>query len=145
MAAMKAMGAIKALLLSGVYGVSLPAQNAKSVAAPVVAVVAAPVAPPIAPPAPIVAAPVQPFVLPISSLQAVVESSGLQWVGSDEEKIRAVREAMANEPKPVHVPRERKPVAKDDDGPLVLVETRKDLSQVRLPFETAPQEGQPPQ
>ena len=37
MAAMKAMGAIKALLLSGVYGVSLPAQNAKTVAAPVVA------------------------------------------------------------------------------------------------------------
>ena len=112
---------------------------------PVAAPVAAPVATQSAPPAPIVAAPVEPFVLPISSLQAVVESSGLQWVGSDAEKIRAVREAMANEPKPVHVPRERKPVTKDDDGPLVLVETRKDLSQIKLPFETAAPEAQRPQ
>jgi len=41
----------------------------------------------------------------------------------------------------VHVPREIKPVALIDEGPLVLVETRKDLSQIRLPFEA----GQPPQ
>jgi ribonuclease E len=33
------------------------------------------------------------------------------------------------------VPRERPPVASVDEGPLVLVETRKDLSQIRLPFE----------
>ena len=93
-------------------------------------------------PAPVKA---EPFVLPVSSLQAVVESSGLQWVGSDAGKIRAVREAMASEPPPAHVPRERKPMAKLDDGPLVLVETRKDLSQFKLPFETAAQEAQPPQ
>jgi len=30
-----------------------------------------------------------------------------------------------------------------DEGPLVLVETRKDLSQVRLPFETT--QGSQPQ
>ena len=51
------------------------------------------------------------------------------------EKIRAVQAAMAAEPPPAHVPRERKPVEKIDNGPLVLVETRKDLSQVKLPFE----------
>ncbi len=109
-------------------------------------VAAAPVVPAVvaAPPAPVVATPVEPFVLPVSSLQAVVESSGLQWVGSDAEKIRAVREALANEPKPVHVPREPKPVVLADDGPLVLVETRKDLSQFKLPFETAAQDAQPP-
>ena len=39
-------------------------------------------------------------------------------------------------PRPARVPRERKPVAAVDEGPLVLVETRKDLSQVKLPFET---------
>jgi ribonuclease E len=33
------------------------------------------------------------------------------------------------------VPRERKPVVAVDDGPLVLVETRKDLSQFKLPFD----------
>ena len=51
------------------------------------------------------------------------------------ERIRQVQEAISREPKPVHVPRERKPVVLVDEGPLVLVETRKDLSQVTLPFE----------
>ena len=30
-----------------------------------------------------------------------------------------------------------KPLAVVDEGPLVLVETRKDLSQIKLPFETS--------
>jgi ribonuclease E len=103
------------------------------------------VAEPVAAVAPSIAAKVEPFVLPITSLQAVVEASGLQWVGSDAEKIRTVSEAMANEPKPVHVPRERKAVAPPDEGPLVLVETRKDLSQFKLPFETAAPQSTPGQ
>lgn len=84
-----------------------------------------------------VAARVEPFVLPSDQLIAVAESAGLQWVNSDAEKIRAVQEAMAREPKPVHVPRERKPMVIVDEGPLVLVETRKDLSQITLPFDSA--------
>ncbi|MEN9543493.1 MAG: ribonuclease, partial [Pseudomonadota bacterium] len=40
------------------------------------------------------------------------------------------------EPKPVHVPREIKAVLAADEGPLVLVETRKNLAQIKLPFET---------
>jgi len=95
--------------------------------APVAPVAAAPVAP---------AATVVPFVLPTDSLQAVAEAAGLQWVNSDAEKIRAAQAEMAAQPAPVHVPRERKPVQIDDTGPLVLVETRKDLSQIKLPFET---------
>jgi ribonuclease E len=75
------------------------------------------------------------FELPTDELQAVASAAGLQWVNSDAEKIRAVQEAMANEPKPIHVPREPKPVELPDEGPLVLVETRKDLSQFKLPFE----------
>jgi ribonuclease E len=43
----------------------------------------------------------------------------------------------------VHVPRERKPVQTVEEGALVLVETRKDLSQIKLPFETA--QGSQPQ
>jgi ribonuclease E len=78
---------------------------------------------------------VQPFDLPLGDLQALAESAGLQWVNSDADKIRAVQEAMANEPAPVHVPRERKPMPVVDEGPLVLVETKKDLSQLKLPFE----------
>jgi ribonuclease E len=85
----------------------------------------------------------QPFVLPTEQLQSVAESAGLQWVNSDADKIRAVQEAMANEPKAVHVPREPKPPAAVDEGPLVLVETRKDLSQIKLPFESA--QGTQPQ
>lgn len=95
-------------------------------------------------PAPALApAPAEPFVLPVNALQAVVESSGLQWVGSDADKIRAVQDAMAREPKAAHVPRERKAVAPVDEGALVLVETRKDLSQIKLPFETAGREAPP--
>ena len=79
----------------------------------------------------------QPFVLPLGTLEAVAEAAGLQWVNSDADKIRAVQEAMADEPPPVRVPRERKAPVVVDEGPLVLVETRKDLSQFKLPFETA--------
>jgi ribonuclease E len=111
-----------------------PAAPAPAAAAPVTA--AAPVSPamPAAAPAPAV----RPFVLPLETLQSVAQSAGLEWVGSDAEKVRAVQAAMAAEPAPVHVPRERKPMERVDEGPLVLVETRKDLSQFKLPFETAP-------
>jgi ribonuclease E len=74
-------------------------------------------------------------VLPIDELQQIAQGSGLQWVNSDAGKISATQAAMAAEPKPIHVPRERKPVVVADEGPLVLVETRKDLSQLKLPFE----------
>lgn len=76
-----------------------------------------------------------PYRLPTDSLAQIASGAGLQWVNSDVEKIRAVQDAMANEPKPVHVPRQPKPLAALDEGPLVLVETKKDLSQVRLPFD----------
>jgi ribonuclease E len=77
---------------------------------------------------------VQAFALPVQSLIEVASSSGLQWVNSDPAKIAVVQAAIAAEPKPVHVPRERAPVVVSDDGPLVLVETRKDLSEMKLPF-----------
>ena len=77
---------------------------------------------------------VQAFELPVASLVQVAESSGLQWVNSDPAKIAQVQAAIAAEPKPVHVPRERPPAVVLDEGPLVLVETRKDLSEMKLPF-----------
>jgi ribonuclease E len=115
-----------------------PAPQVAIAVAPVAAPAPAPVAPPVA-----AMAPVEAFVLPMDSLQAVAEAAGLQWVNSDAEKIRAVQAAMASEPAPVHVPRERKPAEAVDEGPLVLVETRKDLSQFKLPFETAQGNSQP--
>lgn len=101
-----------------------PLERPAPVAAPV-AVAATPAAP--------VAVPA--FVLPLADLQAVADGAGLQWVNSDADKIRQAQEAIAAEPKPVHVPRERPPLVVADEGPLVLVETRKDLSQIKLPFE----------
>jgi ribonuclease E len=56
-------------------------------------------------------------------------------VQSDASKVALVQAAIAAETKPVHVPRLPKPVTVIDDGPLVLVETRRDLRQVTLPFE----------
>jgi len=79
----------------------------------------------------------QPFVLSLGTLETIASNAGLEWVNSDAEKIRAAQEAMAREPAPVHVPRERKPLPAVDEGPLVLVETRKDLSQIKLPFEAS--------
>ena len=79
---------------------------------------------------------VQAFVLPLGELAAVAESSGLNWVNSDAVKIAAVQAAIAAEPKPVHVPRQRPAAPVLDEGPLVLVETQRDLRNVTLPFET---------
>jgi ribonuclease E len=77
---------------------------------------------------------VQAFQLPVDDLIQMAQQSGLQWVNSDPAKIAVVQAAIAAEPKPVHVPRERPPLVIRDEGPLILVETRKDLSEMKLPF-----------
>jgi ribonuclease E len=71
----------------------------------------------------------------MDDLVRIAETSGLQWVNSDAEKIAAVQAAIAAEPKPMHIPRERPAVIAIDEGPLVLVETRRDLRDMKLPFE----------
>ena len=111
--------------------------------APVASVAAAPAAPTAASAAPVAPAAkgmprVQPFTLPVDALQQVAANSGLQWVNSDADKVAAVQAAIAAEPQPVHVPRERPPVVVLDEGPLVLVETRRDLAAMPLPFEQPP-------
>ena len=82
-----------------------------------------------------IAVPAQTYELPIAELEALAAASGLQWINSDAEKIAAVQAAIAAEPKPVRIPRERPPAVVLDEGPLILVETRKDLSLMQLPFE----------
>ena len=122
------------------------------VAAPVAAVVAAPtpvaVVAAVAVAAPVAAAPaaptkampaVQPFALPLEELAQVAESSGLQWVQSDASKVAMIQSAIAATPKPVHVPRERAPLPVLDDQSLVLVETKRDLRDQKLPFEKTEQ------
>ncbi|MFM8796954.1 MAG: hypothetical protein ACKOFK_09470, partial [Betaproteobacteria bacterium] len=79
----------------------------------------------------------QPFVLPIAALASLAANAGLQWVHSDAQKVQTAQEAIANAPQPVHVPRQPKPRMVVDEGPLVLVETRKDLGQLRMPFDPA--------
>ena len=78
---------------------------------------------------------VQPYTLPVDALADVARACGLEWVNSDAAKVAQAQAAIAAEPKPVHVPREPKPPVLIDEGPLVLVETRKDLRSVTLPFE----------
>jgi ribonuclease E len=77
---------------------------------------------------------VRPFELPVGELMGMAESSGLQWVNSDAEKVAAVQSAIAAEPRPIRVPRERPAPVAIDEGPLVLVETRRDLGDLRLPM-----------
>ena len=78
---------------------------------------------------------VQAYTLPLQSLQEVAQASGLQWVNSDSDKVAAVQAAIAAEPQPIRVPRERPPLVVQDAGPLVLVETRRDLRELKLPFD----------
>jgi ribonuclease E len=92
---------------------------------------------PTAAPVPSAAEPIriEPYRLATEALQALAADAGLEWINSDAEKIRLVQAAMAAEPPAARVAREPRPAVILDDGPLVLVETRKDLSQLKLPFE----------
>jgi ribonuclease E len=105
--------------------VTAPARPAFVPEAPVVAAVAA-AAEPIR---------IEPYALPTDALQTLAAAAGLEWIASDAEKIRLVQAAMAADPVPVRLPREPRKAVTVDEGPLVLVETRKDLSQLKLPFE----------
>ena len=72
------------------------------------------------------------YALPTGALEAVAQGSGLQWVNSDPQRIAAVQAAIASEPTPAHVPRERAAPVATNEGPLVLVETKRDLRTVPL-------------
>lgn len=80
---------------------------------------------------------VQAYHLPLEDLAQLAQSSGLSWVLSDAEKVAAAQAAIAAQPEPVRVPRERPPLVVMDERPLVLVETRRDLRNMTLPFEQA--------
>lgn len=80
---------------------------------------------------------VSPFVLPMDELRQIAESAGLQWINSDTERVAAAQAAIAATPPVPHVPREPKRVVLADEGPLVLVETRRDLKDLVLPFDKA--------
>jgi len=73
------------------------------------------------------------YALPVESLQAVAQTSGLQWVNSDPARIAAVQAAIAAEVPAAHTPRERPAPITVDAGPLVLVETKRDLRSLDLP------------
>ncbi len=116
-----------------------PAVAAVAVAAPVAPVVAKPAAPVAAAAAPTQASAslpkVQSYDLPLQDLSQVAQASGLQWVNSNAGKIAEAQAAMAAEVKPQHVPRERPALVVSADSALVLVETKRDLSSMPLPFE----------
>lgn len=85
---------------------------------------------------------VAPFQLDVDQLERIATQSGLQWIGSDAQKVAAAQAAIAAEPAAIHVPRQRKPLPPVDAGPLILVETARDLAQMRLPFESATRDAQ---
>lgn len=90
----------------------------------------------VAPAAPQITLPkVGAYDLPLQDLSQVAQGSGLQWVNSDPAKIAEAQSAIAAEAKAPHVPRERQAVAPEDASPLMLVETRRDLGAMTLPFE----------
>jgi ribonuclease E len=153
----QAQGPVAATYVPATYVATpvVPAEPEPALAAPVAAVPDTPVAtaPAVTPvvaaaapvaavpaPVPVAPTPVPAFELPLDTLADVAQRAGLEWVNSDAAKVRAVQEQIAAEPARAHAPREIKPPVAVDEGPLVLVETRKDLSQVKLPFEAAAEE-----
>lgn len=78
---------------------------------------------------------VETYQLPTAQLTALAEASGLQWVHSNPERVAAVQASIAAEPPISHIPRERPAPVVMDTKPLVLVETRRDLRNMVLPFE----------
>lgn len=75
------------------------------------------------------------YILSESKLKTVAQNAGLEWVNTDPQRAADARQAALNEPKPVHVPREPKPAVDVEDKALIMVETRQDLRNMRLPFE----------
>jgi ribonuclease E len=75
------------------------------------------------------------YALQQDDLMQVAQGSGLQWVNTNAESVAKVQAAIAAEPQAVHVPRERPASVSIDAGPLVLVETKRDLRNMTLPFE----------
>ena len=73
--------------------------------------------------------------LPLQDLSQVAQGSGLQWVNSDPAKIAEAQSAIAAEAPVPRVPRERQAVPAEAASPLVLVETRRNLGEIPLPFE----------
>lgn len=95
---------------------------APAVVAPaVVAPAAISVEVPVAAPAPLPKVEFQP--LKTSELTSVIESAGMVWVNTDNQKLEEVRVQIAAEPVISHPPREPKPPVEVSTGPMVLVET----------------------
>lgn len=85
---------------------------ATAVAASVATVVATPPASP------------APKLVDKAALEQMLNSAGMLWVETDQNKWSVVQSNLAASPKPVRVPRERKPVAQIATDNLVLVETK---------------------
>jgi ribonuclease E len=98
-----------------------PAVVAPAVVAPAAVSVEAPVATPTPAPAPLPKVEFQP--LKTSELTSVIESAGMVWVNTDNQKLEEVRVQIAAEPVISHPPREPKPPVEVSTGPMVLVET----------------------
>ena len=97
-----------------------PAFVAPAYVAPAAVSVEAPVATP-TPPAPLPKVEFQP--LKTSELTSVIESAGMVWVNTDNQKLEEVRVQIAAEPVISHPPREPKAPVEVSTGPMVLVET----------------------
>ena len=119
-----------------------PAPAAPVMHAPIAAPAAAPVAVAKAPAAPVAAAAmpaVTSYTLPTADLAVVASGSGLQWVGTDASKVAAAQAAIAAEmaTAPARTPRARPAPVVVEATPLVMVETKRDLRNMELPFEKA--------
>ena len=75
------------------------------------------------------------YALPQEDLVQVAQGSGLQWVNTNADSVAKAQAAIAAEAQVVHVPRVRPAPVVLEASPLVLVETKRNLGNMTLPFE----------
>ena len=133
--ALEAPEVIAPVAVSTAVAVAVPGVVAAPAPTPTRAVAVPAAAPAITPAASAALPKIQSYALPLQDLAQVAEGSGLQWVNSDATKIAEAQAAIAAEVKPVPVARQRPARVVAEEAPLVLVETKRDLGNMTLPFE----------
>lgn len=70
-----------------------------------------------------------------NDLKEIAQNAGLEWVSTNPIRCAAVQEEIINAPKPKRKPRQPRQKSVSNEGPLVLVETQKIISGMRLPLD----------
>jgi ribonuclease E len=78
---------------------------------------------------------IEPVILTWDELTAITKNIGLEWVQSNAVRVSEVQAAIAAESAQAHIPREVSAIFSSVNESLIMVETKRDLRELVLPFE----------